>query len=121
MYDRDAAGVHLRPHLVPMLGLWHPLVHAQLCIWRSASSWLFGPLFHILYPTSKFNIKPTHKFLTWFLSMVRLIWPEIRPLVAEAYASAAMDLTSMTLLNNLVTVSTYFIPKVTLSSLTHLF
>ena len=115
MYDRDSAGLHLRPWLCPMLGLWHLLVHAQLCLWRAAASWLFAPPFHQLYPSSRFNIKPTHKFLTWFLSMVRLIWPEIKPMLLEAFNSAAMDFSSITLLNNLEKVCSYFIPKVTFS------
>src|SRR5690349_9287960 len=101
----------MREWFVPVLGLWHIYVMAQASLWRACSDWLFASLFHHLFPTSKFNPKPTHKFITLIFSLIRLSWPSIKDNVTEAF-TAAVDPLSIIILNNIQLVCSYFIPKV---------
>ena len=70
------------------LGLWHNFKQAQLVIWRIGAQFLWGPLFHFLYPTSRVAEKPKHVFLSWLFTLIRLKLPELADTLTEARRSA---------------------------------
>ena len=60
------------------LGHWH--VHKFLCvlIWREFKRQIFGPLWHELFPSKKFRIKPRLKTISALMGYVRLAYPYVQ-------------------------------------------
>lgn len=96
------------------MGLWHVFKNAQLAIWKCCSQWLFGPLFHTLWPNSAVLQVPKHKFLTWLLSLLRLGYADIKDNLDQILNDAAIATEGRHNLLNLRTVLEYFIPVVIL-------
>ena len=57
MYDFTDGGVLLRKYISVNLGWWHNLKNASEKLWQRFSLSVFAPLFHSLYPASRFPIK----------------------------------------------------------------
>ena len=61
------------------LGWWHTMKHAALTIWKKFASFLLAPLWHHLYPTSQFHIKPgSLPCVLAHLVILHLAYPAIR-------------------------------------------
>jgi hypothetical protein len=94
------------------LGVWHVFKQVQQVIWKSLAHWLFGPLFHTMFPNSKFPLKPRHKFLSWLLSLIRCLYPSIRPALQAALEEKAIPSHGLTYLRNLINLFEYVLPVV---------
>lgn len=112
MYDPQSPMKTMRSWVFVTLGLWHIFRHAQLALWKLCEAWFSGPLFKFMFPGSKFNRTPRHKFLTWLLSLVRLNYKTLRTTLQNALENNAMDPASVRYLTNLQVLLEYYIPMV---------
>lgn len=97
------------------MGLWHILKQLQLEVWKLGSRFLFGPLFHNLFPGQAFNVKPRHIFLTWIMSVVRLAHRQFSDQIVHTLQHYAMDPKTIRYLENVRLILEYFIPVVLIS------
>ena len=101
------------------LGSWHIYKMITTCVWRLYAPSFIGPLFHMLFPNSKFPGNPRLILSSRILTLLRLAYPSISTQLANALARATESSAEHVHLTNLRHLFEYFIPKVTFLSLTY--
>ena len=59
MYNKRGGGEEFAKFNSVNLAWWHNYKHASLLIWRRFANTIFAPLWHVLYPSSIFPVKPS--------------------------------------------------------------
>ena len=113
MYDTSGCG-NLRKRCVSLLGLWHSYKQANFLIWRRFASTIMAPLFHNLFPTSQFFIKPTTLTqIVNLLTIIRMAYPDFREALLAAIDDVNIDRENRVMAVNLRDLCEFFIPVVT--------
>ena len=86
MYDTSNVGDSFRKTTIPLLGSWHIYKMATTCVWRLAAPDFLGPLFHLMFPNSKFLNNPRLVLASRILSLMRLAYPSFKPNLEAALA-----------------------------------
>lgn len=101
----------MKSYLVPLLGSWHVLKMANICVWRMALSTFTGPLFHFLFPHAKIKFTPRLIAVTRILSLIRLSYPHFKESLAE-HLHNETKADRRQYLRNLQDLCEFFIPAV---------
>jgi hypothetical protein len=117
MYDSSGIGLRLRQRVFVSLGLWHTYKQANLKIYQKYASTVMAPLFHFLFPGTKFYIKPRLVQVVTMFTYIRLSYRSWR----KSLQSMMHDLLSVpepsrTQVQNLHWLCEWFIPLVTSST-----
>lgn len=112
MYDTSGVGDSFRRSTIVLLGSWHIYKMATTCVWRLAGPDFIGPLFHQMFPTSKYPTNPRLVLATRILSLIRLAYPSFKPEVESALGREAKSRFEKAHLANLRDLCEWFIPKV---------
>ena len=99
MYDTSNVGGHIYKM-------------ATTCVWRLFGADFLGPLFHQMFPNSKYPNNPRLVLAARILSMVRLAYPRFKPELDQAIAREAKSRHEKAHLQNLKDLCEWFIPKV---------
>lgn len=112
MYDTSGIGDSFRKSTIVLLGSWHVYKMATTCIWRLAGPDFLGPLFHQMFPNSKYPSNPRLILASRILSMVRLAYPSFKPELKAAMEREGKTRFEKAHLRNLHDLCEWFIPKV---------
>ena len=114
-YDRSGCGKLYRKYEAVFLGFWH--TYKQLCLlfFKCFANTFIAPLFHHLYPSTEFFVKP--KLLSSIVAMmstIRLSYPLFKDYLDEVLEDKVgkLDESSKILLLNLKSMVVFFIPAV---------
>ena len=113
MYNKRGGGDQFRKFNSVNLAWWHTYKHASLLIWRRFAATIFAPLWHNLYPSAIFPIKPSRLVgVTTHLMYMFLAYPQFK---AELDALENEDLQPRlnTFRKDLVFLMEFAIPVVT--------
>ena len=88
MYDRTGGGSKLRTYTSVNLAWWHTFKLAAQRIWKKFALDVFAPLWHFLYPSHNFFLKPNsfvciQAHFVWLLMATPKVQPTIAALLGD--------------------------------------
>jgi hypothetical protein len=76
IYNPNNNCSQLSNHIIPILGFWHNYKQLCNCIWKYGIKYLFGPLFHSLWPSSSILLKPKLGHMEIFFTYLTHVYDE---------------------------------------------
>ena len=121
MYDSSGIGLRLKERVFVSLGLWHTYKQANLKIYLKYAPTVMAPLFHFLFPGTKFYPKPRLVQVVTMLTYIRLSYRSWRKTLQQMMQDLlSVPEASRNQVQNLHWLCEWFIPVVIAHSATQL-
>jgi hypothetical protein len=114
-YDRSGCGKLYRKYEAVFLGFWHTYKILCQLLFKCFANTFIAPLFHHLYPSTEFFVKPKRlTSIVALMSTIRLSYPLFKDYLEEVLKDKVgkLDESSKLLLLNLKAMVVFFIPAV---------
>jgi hypothetical protein len=113
MYDKSGGGQEMRKYMSINLAWWHNFKQVTKTIWRSFANTIWAPLWHRLYPSSKFSPNPhsPQEPALHFLFMARA-YPSFKDELNEALDDNQVGPVGKAMLQNIKFLCEFAIPTV---------
>ena len=113
MYDKSGGGQEMRKYMSVNLAWWHNFKQVTKTIWRSFANTIWAPLWHRLYPSSKFSPNPhsPQEPALHFLFMARA-YPSFKDELQEALDDNQVGAVGKAMLSNIQFLCEFAIPTV---------
>jgi hypothetical protein len=113
MYDLSGGGAKFRMYTSVNLAWWHSYKHAVAKIWKAFANTIWAPLWHRLYPGSKFPAKAQGpQEASMHLLYMSRAYPMFRGALEEALLDPAVKAPGKAMLRNIQFLLEYAIPVV---------
>ena len=113
MYDKSGGGQEMRKYMSVNLAWWHNFKQVSKSIWRAFANTIWAPLWHRLYPSSKFSPNPhsPQEPALHFLFMARA-YPSFKDDLNEALEDNQVGEVGKAMLENIKLLCEFVIPTV---------
>lgn len=113
MYDQSGGGERLRLFTSNTLAWWHTYKHCIKLVWSKFANTIWAPMWHHLYPNSKFYVDSTSMpSMVMHCMYVLLAWPDVKPVLQQAKQSDGLTGKSMVFLQDFEFMCEFAIPQV---------
>ena len=113
MYDMSGGGQRLRQYTSVSLAWWHSFKHGVGTIWRAFANTIWAPLWHRLYPSSRFYVKARGpQEASMHLLFMERAYPYFREELKEALTNEDVEPAGKAMLENILFLCEYAIPVV---------
>ena len=113
MYDKSGGGQEMRKYMSINLAWWHNFKQVTKTIWRAFANTIWAPMWHRLYPSSKFSPNPhsPQEPALDFLFMARA-YPSFKNDLNEALEDNQVGKVGKSMLQNIKFLCEFAIPTV---------